>query len=761
MGPKSILSLLPKSSSRTASSFEENFESVLNRSSGNPSPYSSDLTSAQKQVDEMTSRFVHEASDWKSLAAMMVGGVAFRLGKIGVITGSEKILGSFATRLFPLVQAASALGGLAGEVTVFEGVNELLSPSLPPKSYGKRWLSSFINFGTLKGFGKFAEGQNIFVQHAIQDMGMVLGHHVAHGSGVEEKPEGSLVEQLLRSEIANIQWTAGTQLAHYLTGGNLMAFERGLELTLQAKVFENKMHRNLSDLWSPQLAFAEGNEKAGVEGTAPKKALDHPLVILSQKNEKAEGSDGKTSKFEPPLFHKSKYWRVIRAERDDKSTGWILTAKWQGETVEFYDTIKEIRQAKRVCEVFDVKIDFRNKTITYPDATGLNARRPPGFPLRLWTPRLSRGEIDETNGEVELEVYLSHLAKRPPETPMSEGPLHFHDVFDHFIEEDALMYPTRLGRRSLAIYRKTAWLLTEARRGIRSRGDPSELVSLWRGIAKEYADSFDVNARGLKELWKGTSMLAGNEGWNAFSQKFYYQSFHTFQELGLINHLRPLQALDSSWKILGAKKDAQTAEWVFTAQYLGNRPLEEELPFSRETFSAAGITTDLARRQVSYPGNMRGLNRNLAEAGASFRIWNPHPPRLGVDLIQKNPVEYFVRLAKETPELPLHNLAYDPGQARVVYRMLETVQAGQRMIETDPEIWDLLRSTSQGVVRRDLELGEEAKALFSPHRSWSSHLFFAQHSIQHELFWWDLHGEKCFEDLRKVLDKLNRDIGMP
>ncbi|MFO1518960.1 MAG: HEAT repeat domain-containing protein [bacterium] len=239
MGTKSTFFLLPHSHSQD---LRENDENVLTRSCVHYSQSSPEFTSAQKQVDGMISRFVQEATDWKSLASMMAGGVAFRLGKIGLIAGAERGLGSAASRLFPLVQAASAVGGLAVEVTVFEGSRRgLVSFTEESKGnpnlfswHGKggikdAWLSSFVNFGTLKGFGKLAEGQNLLAQHALQDLGMVTGRHVAHGVGFGEKPEGTLADQFVHAELSNLQLGVGTSLAHQMTGERLVALERGLD----------------------------------------------------------------------------------------------------------------------------------------------------------------------------------------------------------------------------------------------------------------------------------------------------------------------------------------------------------------------------------------------------------------------------------------------------------------------------------------------------------------------------------------------------
>ncbi|MFO1520097.1 MAG: hypothetical protein U1F57_10620 [bacterium] len=235
MGPKSTLSLLPESQSQA---FQQNSETVLTRSAANSSS-APELSSAQKQVDDMMSRFVHEATEWKSLAAMMAGGLAYRAGKLGVLAGSEKLLGAAFVRVAPVVEGVSALGGLATEVTAFEGTQRGLTalteegrqnPNLfkweGKGGFKQGWLSSFVNFGALKSFGYLAEGQNVLLQHAMQDTGMVLGHHLAYGAGLGERPEGSLAEQLLHAEIVNLQMGAGNAMAHFLTNGVGSALER-------------------------------------------------------------------------------------------------------------------------------------------------------------------------------------------------------------------------------------------------------------------------------------------------------------------------------------------------------------------------------------------------------------------------------------------------------------------------------------------------------------------------------------------------------
>jgi hypothetical protein len=102
-------------------------------------------------------------------------------------------------------------------------------------------FSSLITFGTLKGFGKLAEGQNALVQHGAQDLGMVLGHDLIYHLGsygnisLYEKPEGSFAEKLFYAEITNLQLGAGMALGHSLTGGKYSGLENALSPVIRPK----------------------------------------------------------------------------------------------------------------------------------------------------------------------------------------------------------------------------------------------------------------------------------------------------------------------------------------------------------------------------------------------------------------------------------------------------------------------------------------------------------------------------------------------
>src|SRR4030095_5133233 len=176
-----------------------------------------------------------QATDWRSLASMATGGMAYRVGRGGLMgLGSGNVL-----------RAASVGVGLSAEVLTFEGTHRGLTPlSGDTHSYPNlfRWngsgglrqglLNSFVTFGTLKSAGSLAQGQNLVVQHMLQDTGMVLGHQAVGALGIGDRPTGTLAEQFLHAEATNLQLGAGMALRHQMAPG-VHALEVGMELLTQ------------------------------------------------------------------------------------------------------------------------------------------------------------------------------------------------------------------------------------------------------------------------------------------------------------------------------------------------------------------------------------------------------------------------------------------------------------------------------------------------------------------------------------------------
>ncbi|GEM_PF-3996128 len=190
------------------------------------SDLSHNLSSFQARLDQTLSSALAQSSDWKSLAAMTAGSLAYRLGNIAFLNVGAPC--NVRLLLAPLF-------GLASEVTAFRSAQSLLSPSHSSSILASQeWMSDFINFGTLKIFGRFSQNQNPLFSHLFQDTGMVAGHQLAYSLGLSTKPQGNLIDQYLHAEITNLQMGFGMALVHQLSQGKLQAFEKHLELTQEA-----------------------------------------------------------------------------------------------------------------------------------------------------------------------------------------------------------------------------------------------------------------------------------------------------------------------------------------------------------------------------------------------------------------------------------------------------------------------------------------------------------------------------------------------
>ncbi|MFO1518679.1 MAG: hypothetical protein U1F57_03290 [bacterium] len=197
------------------------------------------LTPFQRQADQMVEGFLAQATDWRSLTAMMAGGLAFRLGRIGTLALP------LGTRCAPFLNLASYGLGLVSEVTAFETTHRALLSAQGvvglwnwegQSGFREGWLSSLITFGMLKGVGHATQAQNVLFQHLSSDLAMVGGHHAASELGFMAAPEGSFAEQMLHAEATNLQLGAGSSLFHTATGGRLLALERSLDLALSTRI---------------------------------------------------------------------------------------------------------------------------------------------------------------------------------------------------------------------------------------------------------------------------------------------------------------------------------------------------------------------------------------------------------------------------------------------------------------------------------------------------------------------------------------------
>ena len=252
---------------------------ILSRSISATTP----LSSLQSQVDHLVGGFVEQATDLRTLAAISAGGLAFRAGRVGLMglgTGNA-------------VQALSYVGGLGAEVSAFEltsrGIaslsNRVLGPApLQPENPNLwRWsgsgglrqglLSSAVTFGALKSAGRLAQGENLLVQHLLQDSAMVMGHQASGALGMGPRPTGNLAEQFLHAEATTLQLGAGMALAQRVAPG-IHSMERGLDLAIRDPVENQPSGQPIQFMEGLALGDPSENQPSGqpiqfMEGLAP------------------------------------------------------------------------------------------------------------------------------------------------------------------------------------------------------------------------------------------------------------------------------------------------------------------------------------------------------------------------------------------------------------------------------------------------------------------------------------------------------------
>ena len=180
------------------------------------------LSSAQVQLDGISNNLTHEASDVGNLLAMTTGAFAFRYARLGL-------------QSFGMARSVAGVAALGGEVTVFRGASNFTSRlrgQSPQENVfdAKGWVTTFINFASLKGAGALAQNSNVVFAHALQSSAMVGSHHLAYGLNFTTTPEGNLASQFAHAEATNIALGAGQSLFNFATGGRVSRAERSLDL---------------------------------------------------------------------------------------------------------------------------------------------------------------------------------------------------------------------------------------------------------------------------------------------------------------------------------------------------------------------------------------------------------------------------------------------------------------------------------------------------------------------------------------------------
>jgi hypothetical protein len=197
-------------------------ETVLSRSlpgeNGNP---------LQTSVDQLSSQFIDQASDWKILTSLSLGNLCSQGARAAVLFRWEPSLSA----------KALSLGiGLGVEATTFEFFHRTFKTFFPdPSSEGlsskfsglRLWswqgpgslkdglLNSLFFFGVFKGSSFLVRRENWIFQQTFQSAAVITAQNAGACLGILPSKNSTLTEQLVETPLNNLQMGAGMELASH------------------------------------------------------------------------------------------------------------------------------------------------------------------------------------------------------------------------------------------------------------------------------------------------------------------------------------------------------------------------------------------------------------------------------------------------------------------------------------------------------------------------------------------------------------------
>ncbi len=239
------------------------------------------VTAPALQLDAALATFSDQATHAQSIGNMTFAGLIGRMSRLGFLSsGAARLLGphfqNFASQVFSLGMEAAA----------FEGLNRAFSSFETHESFRQSWTAHFTNFSTFRLVGALGGSSSALTQHFTQSFAMVAGHQVAGVLGVEEKPRGSLSEQILQASIATAQIQVGSVLGHFISGNHFHSLERKWEQQISIVASRSPSHSRILPTWRAEasefraeIAKWEARIRETPTGTPPEMTLSNGVKL--------------------------------------------------------------------------------------------------------------------------------------------------------------------------------------------------------------------------------------------------------------------------------------------------------------------------------------------------------------------------------------------------------------------------------------------------------------------------------------------------
>lgn len=203
------------------------------------------LNPHQLQLDASWNHFSQEASHPLGIAAMLGGSLTYRLSNLALGRMAAPILAESSLFTRFLSQAAIKAFSVSAEVAAFRGISQGSDNIFTAREFG----SDLLNFTLMKSVGYYSRGTSTVINHALQCSVMTLGHTAAYHLGIQDKPQGTILERFLHAETMILQMEAGLRLLHTLSGNRIAHMEKAID-------FENELRLSAPSLRENGLAAA-------------------------------------------------------------------------------------------------------------------------------------------------------------------------------------------------------------------------------------------------------------------------------------------------------------------------------------------------------------------------------------------------------------------------------------------------------------------------------------------------------------------------
>lgn len=327
------------------------------------------LDPQQLQLDATWNHFAQEASHPLGIAAMLGGSLTYRLSNLALGRLAAPILAESSLFTRFLSQAAIKAFSVSAEVAAFRGISQGSDNIFSTREFS----SDLLNFTLMKSVGYYSRGTSTAINHALQCSVMTLGHTAAYHLGIQDRPEGTILERFLQAETMILQMDAGLRLLHTLSGNRIAPVEKAIdfenELRLSAPSFrENRLGTLVfrTEETEQRLDPLDAEARKLAEEIHEQSKVERARIIIERN--KVVVHDVRNPLHSPALFIEV----FQRTASNETST---LAANIEPHTARILERLREANRIVNQCSEHQISIESSSETPAGKAVSHTNATR--------------------------------------------------------------------------------------------------------------------------------------------------------------------------------------------------------------------------------------------------------------------------------------------------------------------------------------------------------------------------------------------------